>query len=138
MRHAAILVAAVVLLAGCPRGGGETTPTRPATPKEVVAGARATIEQWRQAYQQAGSGELSALRSADPELVEQDSAILGAALSRVFDELPEGGRALVVGHSPTNEAAVLGLTGEIVAPMSKGAGVLLVHDAGETRVEPLA
>jgi hypothetical protein len=70
--------------------------------------------------------------------VEQDSAILGAALSRVLDELPDGGRALVVGHSPTNEAAVLGQTGQIVAPTSKGAGVLLVHHAGQTRVEPVA
>jgi phosphohistidine phosphatase SixA len=58
-------------------------------------------------------------------------------LSRVLDRLSDGGRALVVGHSPTNEAAVLGLTGEIVAPMSKGSGVLLVVDAEETRVEPL-
>jgi broad specificity phosphatase PhoE len=105
----------------------------------VESGLRSNFEdQWRRAYQQAGSGELGALRAVDPELVEQDSAILGAALGRVLDELPEGGRALVVGHSPTNEAAVLGLTGEIVPPMSKGAGVLLVHEDGETRVEPLA
>jgi hypothetical protein len=104
----------------------------------VESGLRSNVEdQWRRAYQQARSGELSALRSADPELVEQDSAILGAALGRVLDGLPEDGRALVVGHSPTNEAAVLGLTGEIVSPMSKGAGVRLVHDDGETRVEPL-
>ena len=40
-------------------------------------------------------------------------------------------------HSPTNEAAALGLTGEIVEPMSKGSGVLLVVDEEETRVEPL-
>ncbi len=105
----------------------------------VESGLRTTVEdRWRRAYREAGSGELGALRSADPELVEQDSAILGAALRRVLDELREGGRALVVGHSPTSEAAVLGLTGEIVAPMSKGAGVLLVHYEGETRVEPLA
>jgi broad specificity phosphatase PhoE len=104
----------------------------------VEENLRSQVEdRWRAAYQEAGSGELEALRSADPELVEQDSAILGAALARVFEQLPDGGRALVVGHSPTNEAAVLGLTGEIVAPMSKGAGVLLVHDAGRTRVEPL-
>ena len=105
----------------------------------VESGLRSEVEdRWRRAYQQAGSGEISALREADPGLVEREAAILGAALQRVLDELPEGGRALVIGHSPTNEAAVLGLTGEIVAPMSKGAGVLLVHDAGETRVEPLA
>jgi phosphohistidine phosphatase SixA len=104
----------------------------------IESGLRSNDEdRWRRAYQQAGSGDLGALRSADPELVEQDSAILGAALRRVLDELPEGGRALVVGHSPTNEAAVFGLTGEIVPPMSKGAGVLLVHEHGEARVEPL-
>ena len=104
----------------------------------VESGLRSKLEdRWRNAYQRAGSGEVSALRSADPELVRQDSAILGAALKRVLDSLPEDGRALVVGHSPTNEAAVLGLTGAIVTPMSKGAGVLLVLEDGEARVEPL-
>jgi broad specificity phosphatase PhoE len=105
----------------------------------VEAGLRSQVEdRWREAYKKAGSGELSALRAADPELVEQDSAVLGAALRRVFDALPEGGRALAVGHSPTNEAAVLGLTGEIVPPLSKGGGVLVVLDDGEFRVEQLS
>jgi hypothetical protein len=83
-------------------------------------------DRWRAAYEKAGSGELPALREADPELVADDSARLGVALGRVVDDLPDGGRALVIGHSPTNEAAVFGLTGEIVAPLGKGAGVLLV------------
>jgi hypothetical protein len=49
-----------------------------------------------------------------------------------------GGRALVVGHSPTNEGAVLGLTRKVVEPMAKGAGVLVVVDSEETPVvEPL-
>ena len=74
---------------------------------------------------------------ADPELVEEDSTALAAALRRVLDALPEGGRALVVGHSPTNEAAVLGLAGEIVGPISKGGGVLVVEQAGSFRVEEL-
>jgi broad specificity phosphatase PhoE len=104
----------------------------------VESGLRSEVEdRWRQAYQEAGSGELAALRLADPELVAEDSATLGNALRRVLDRLSDGGRALVVGHSPTNEAAVLGLTGEIVEPMSKGSGVLLVVDDEETRVEPL-
>ena len=60
----------------------------------------------------------------------------GVAAFRVFDSLDDGGRALVVGHSPTNEAAVLGLTGEVVDPMGKGEGVLVVADAGFS-VEPL-
>ena len=97
----------------------------------VEPGLRSTREDhWREAYRKAGSGELEAMRTADPELVEEDSAALGAALRRVFDALSEGGRALVVGHSPTNEAAVLGLTGQIVDPLAKGAGVLVVADDG--------
>jgi anti-sigma factor RsiW len=70
-------------------------------------------------------------------LVEQDSAALAAALRRVLDRLPDGARALVVGHSPTNEAAVFGLTGDVVAPMAKGDGVLLVSEDERYRVEPL-
>ncbi len=96
-----------------------------------------TEDRWKAAYQEAGSGELDALRDADPELVEQDSETLSAALGRVFDRVPDGGRALVVGHSPTNEAAVFGLTGEIVEPMGKGMGVLVVEEDGQFRVEQL-
>ena len=51
--------------------------------------------------------------------------------------LPEGGRALVVGHSPTAEAAVLGLAGLVVPPLGKGKGVLLIEDGGDYRVEPM-
>jgi broad specificity phosphatase PhoE len=104
----------------------------------VEAGLRSRVEErWREAYKRAGSGELAALRDADPELVQEDSAVLGAALTRVLDRLPDGGRALAVGHSPTNEAAVLGLTGSIIEPMSKGAGVLLVAEDDEVRVEAI-
>src|SRR5919109_1061303 len=103
----------------------------------VEAGLRSCVEdRWRAAYQQAGSGELPALREADPDLVREDSAVLGAALRRVLERLPEGGRALAVGHSPTNEAAVLGLTGSIIEPMAKGAGVLVIADDDHARVEP--
>jgi hypothetical protein len=103
----------------------------------VEAGLRSRVEdRWRAAYQHAGSGDLAALREADPELVREDSAVLGAALRRVLERLPAGGRALAVGHSPTNEAAVLGLTGSIIAPMTKGAGVLVVLDRDQAHVEP--
>jgi broad specificity phosphatase PhoE len=105
----------------------------------VEAGLRSRVEdRWRAAYQQAGSGDLAALRGADPELVREDSAFLRVALRNVLEQLPEGGRALAVGHSPTNEAAVLGLTGTIVEPMAKGAGVLVVAEGDEARIEPLA
>ena len=104
----------------------------------VDSGLRSQREdRWRDAYRKAGSGELEAMRAVDPELVEEDSALLGAALARVLHALADGERALVVGHSPTNEAAVLGLTGEIVGPISKGAGVLLVAEDDGFRIERL-
>jgi phosphohistidine phosphatase SixA len=98
----------------------------------VESGLRSQVEdRWRAAYEKAGSGALEALQEADPELVAEDARQLGAALRRVLHALPDGGRALVVGHSPTNEAAVLGLTDEIVAPLAKGAGVrVLAGDVG--------
>jgi broad specificity phosphatase PhoE len=104
----------------------------------VEPGLRSEREQdWRQASRRAGSGELAALRAADPELVAEDAARLGAALGRVLERLGEGERALVVGHSPTNEAAVLGLTGQVVAPLAKGAGVLVVTAGDGFQIESL-
>jgi broad specificity phosphatase PhoE len=104
----------------------------------VEPGLRSQVEdRWRAAYQKASSGSLDALREADPELVADDSQRLAAALQRVLDRLPEGGRAIAVGHSPTNEAAVLGLTGQLVPPLAKGAGVLVATGADRYQVEAL-
>lgn len=121
-------------LAGFLAGLGEKVPQGVV----VEPGLRSEFEdRWRAAYVKAGSGTLQALREADPELVEEDSAALAAALHRVLDALPEGGRALVAGRSPTNEAAVFGLAGEIVEPIPKGGGVLVVEEDGAVRVERL-
>jgi broad specificity phosphatase PhoE len=114
---------------------------RERVPRGVVieAGLRSEVEdRWRDAYQRAGTGDLEALREADPDLVEKESVVLGTALGRVLERLADGGKALAVGHSPTNEAAVLGLTGRVIEPMGKGAGVLVVAEGDRTRVEPLA
>jgi len=70
MRHVAICIIALALgLAGCLRSGGDTTPKRPATPKEVVAAARATIEQWRQASEVRSFDALAKLYAHDLDLV---------------------------------------------------------------------
>lgn len=121
--------AACFLAAGC--GGIERGVT-------VAPGLRSDREdRWKQAYEEAGSGELSAFRSVAADFVEEECERLGSALEDVLDSLAEGGRALVVGHSPTNEAAVYGLTGEEVAPLSKGEGVLVVADGDGYVVEPI-
>ncbi len=104
-----------------------------------VSGLRSTVEdRWRAAAKAAGKGaSVEQIRGVDPDLVEHEEQLLGAALRRVVASLPDGGRALVVGHSPTNEAAVAALTGQTVEPLGKGAGVLLVEDGGRFSFEPL-
>jgi broad specificity phosphatase PhoE len=104
----------------------------------VEPGLRSEREdRWRAVAKAADGGDLAAMRSVDPGFVDEEAAALGAALARVLERLTDGQRALAVGHTPTNEAAVLGLTGQLVAPLSKGAGVLVVADQGTFRVEPL-
>jgi hypothetical protein len=104
----------------------------------VEPGLRSEREdRWRAVAREADGGDLAAMRSVDPDFVAEEAAALGAALGRVLDRLEDGQRALAVGHSPTNEAAVLGLTGELVAPLGKGAGVLVTEDGGRYRVEVL-
>jgi broad specificity phosphatase PhoE len=108
-------------------------------PISEVTGLRSSVEdRWRTAAKAAGKGAtVEQMRDVDPDLVEHEELLLGAALRGIVESLPEGGRALVVGHSPTNEAAVTGLTGETVEPLGKGAGVLLVEDDGRFTVTPL-
>jgi hypothetical protein len=109
------------------------------TPITEARDLRSAVEdRWRAAAKAAGKGaDVQALRAVDPDLVETETRLLGSALRQVVGVLPEGGRALVIGHSPTNEAAVLGLTGRPVPPLAKGEGVLLIEDGGTYRVEPL-
>ena len=109
------------------------------SPISEVTGLRSSVEdRWRTAAKAAGKGAtVEQIRRIDPDLVEHEERLLGAALRGVVESLPEGGRALVVGHSPTNEAAVSGLTGETVELLGKGAGVLLNEDDGKFTISPL-
>jgi len=108
-------------------------------PISEVKGLRSTVEdRWRSAAEAAGKGAtVERIRAVDPDLVEHEERLLGTALRGVVSSLPDGGRALVIGHSPTNEAAVAGLTGTSVEPLDKGAGLLLVEDGGRFSVAPL-
>ncbi len=102
----------------------------------VEPGLRSTVEdRWRAAYRTAGAGDLESLRTADPALIRADSELLAEGLKRTFDRLEDGQRALAIGHSPTNEAAVFGLTSVIVAPMGKGKGVVVVDTGDGYEVE---
>lgn len=91
-------------------------------------------DEWRAAYQETGSGHLDDFRRAAPDLVAEDSEVLAAALQRVLDALEDGERALVVGHSPTSEAAVAGLTGTTTSPLATGEAVIVSVDGDEHTV----
>jgi phosphohistidine phosphatase SixA len=105
----------------------------------TASGLRSYVEdRWREAAKAAGAGaDLEGIRTVDPDLVDTEARVLGQTLREVLDAVPEGGRALVVGHSPTNEAAVLGLTGQAVAPLDKGEGLLVTETDGLIEVAPL-
>ena len=108
-------------------------------PITAETGLRSSVEdRWREAAKAAGKGaSIEKMSAVDPDLVEHESRLLGSALQRVVERLPEGGRALVVGHSPTNEAAVYGLVGQTIPAIGKGEGVLVVEDGGRYEVRPL-
>jgi len=109
------------------------------TPITAATGLRSSVEnRWRDAARAAGKqADVEDIRALDPDLAGRESWLLGSALRQVVAGLPEGRRALVVGHSPTTEAAVPGLAGLVVPPLGKGKGVLLVEDGGDYQVEPL-
>lgn len=112
---------------------------QPGVPIVTEPGLRSEVEdRWRESAQAAGDSDIEAIRTVDPDLVEKESQQLGAALRRVVEHLPDGGRAMVIGHSPTTEAAVMGVSGHHVPPLGKGQGVLLAEDNGKYAViEPL-
>ncbi len=93
-------------------------------------------DRWRAAYERGGGKDIDAFRRADPDLVDKESGLFGRAVQHLFELLPDGGRAMVVGHSPMQEAAVWRLTGVSIEPLGKGEGVVLVRtDDGSYRLE---
>jgi broad specificity phosphatase PhoE len=105
----------------------------------VDPGLRSEHEaRWIELIGQAGADDLGAIRALDPAFVSAEAAALRTVLERVFAALHDGDAAMIVGHSPTSEAAVLGLTGQLIAPLGKGKGVRIVADRGAFSVTPLA
>jgi broad specificity phosphatase PhoE len=91
-------------------------------------------DRWRAAAKSAGTGRVDAVRDHDNDLVEEESARLSDAVRRLLAEIPEGARGLAIGHGPLIEAAVFGLTGQVIEPLSECEGILLEADDGGVRL----
>ena len=91
-------------------------------------------DRWRAAAKAASIGRIDAVREQDTELVDNESARLAEAVRRLLVGIPEGGRGLAIGHSPLIEAAVYGLTGQVVEPLAECEGILLEEDGGGVRL----
>lgn len=65
-----LVIALAILVAGCP-GAGKHAPASPSatTPKQVVTAVKATLEQWRQAYEIRSMDTLAKLYAHDLDLV---------------------------------------------------------------------
>jgi ketosteroid isomerase-like protein len=75
----AFLAFGLALTAACSHASHPAPPTREATPAEVVAMAKATVEQWRQAYEVRSIDALDKLYAQAPDTV------------LVLDGIPEHG-----------------------------------------------
>jgi phosphohistidine phosphatase SixA len=89
-----------------------------------------------------GLGEQLPAHAAVPGLAGEppgDPSADGMArtVRELLDDLPEGGAALAVGHTPLIERAALGLTGREIAPLAECEGILVVEGDGPLRVEEL-
>lgn len=101
----------------------------------VAEGLGSPVEdRWRAAAKAAGSGRIDAVREQDPELVDQESARLAAAVRSLLAGVPEGARGLAVGHSPLIEAAAFGLTGAVIEPLAECEGILVEEEGGRVRL----
>jgi broad specificity phosphatase PhoE len=89
---------------------------------------------WRSAGKTARTVRIDAIEKIDPDLVEEESQRLAEGIRRLLASVPENGRGLAVGHTPLLEAALYGLTGEVIEPLSECEGVLIEEDGGEVRL----
>jgi phosphohistidine phosphatase SixA len=89
-----------------------------------------------------GSGQQLPTHAVVPGLagkeIDDGAAALGAVISDIIDEVPDGGIGLAVGHTPLIEDAVLGLTGVRIDPLGECEGVRITRtDDGRVSVQEL-
>jgi phosphohistidine phosphatase SixA len=66
-----------------------------------------------------------------------DPAGMADTVHGLLEGLPDGARALAVGHTPLIERAAEGLTGERIEPLGECEGILITEEEGSLRVSEL-
>jgi phosphohistidine phosphatase SixA len=66
-----------------------------------------------------------------------DAAGMADTVRGLLADVPEGARALAVGHTPLIERAAEGLTGERVEPLRECEGILVTEEDGALKVREL-
>ena len=91
-------------------------------PITAEPGLRSFVEdRWRDVAKAAGKGaDLEAIRDRDPDLVDKEAWMLGRALRRVLEHLPDGGRALVVGSLADQRSSGAGSDRNSCGPVGHG------------------
>jgi broad specificity phosphatase PhoE len=92
---------------------------------------------WIELINEAGGDDLEAIRALDPGFVSSEATALSERAAPGLRRPRQWRRSARRRPQPTNEAAVLGLTGEVITPLPKGAGVRIVADRGRFSVTPL-
>lgn len=115
------------------RGSGQALPQHTVSPG--LGSERE--DRWRAAGKAAGSSRLDAIQAQDTDLVEEESARLAGVMVELLDSIPEGSRGLAVGHSPLIEAAIYGLLGMVIEPLSECEGVALTSHGDGYRIQEL-
>jgi broad specificity phosphatase PhoE len=101
----------------------------------VSEGLASPVEdRWKASAKAAGWGRLDRIEALDPDLVEKESRRLAEATRGLLASVPEDARGRAVGHSPLIEAAIFGLTGTVIEPLSECEGVLLEEHDGQIRL----
>lgn len=101
----------------------------------VTEGLASQVEdRWRTAAKAAGTGRIGEIVKQDEDLVREESGRLADAIRELLDRVPEDATGLAIGHSPLIEAAVYGLTGDVIEPLKECEGVLLEQEGDEIRL----
>jgi uncharacterized protein (TIGR02246 family) len=130
MRHIvlAALALALVLGVGCRHGGkaDATVPAADATPADVASAARATVEQWRQAYETRAFDALGKLyaHEADVVLVLDGQPMIGWAAieTQLKDKLA---------HAKEIRVRLKDVTVKLLAPSVASAVATMTREVGD-------